>query len=172
MKHNKIHIIGGPGSGKSFFARQLFEKLSIPSYDLDNIFWDQKANDYNTKTEERIRGKLLGEIMKKDRWVVEGVYYRWVNESFEGADKIVILNTPLAVRNWRIFVRFIKRKMRIVKSKSEKFTDFVNLFLWNSKFDSDNLIRIRSHLQKYNDKIIEIKTKKQAQEFLEVLNCN
>lgn len=30
----KIHIIGGPGSGKTTLARQLSEELRIPHYDL------------------------------------------------------------------------------------------------------------------------------------------
>jgi adenylate kinase family enzyme len=31
----KIHIIGGPGSGKSFLAEQLSKEFGIQHYDLD-----------------------------------------------------------------------------------------------------------------------------------------
>ena len=35
----KIHIVGGPGSGKSFLAKKLSRELGIPHYDLDDIQW-------------------------------------------------------------------------------------------------------------------------------------
>ena len=45
----KIHIIGGPGSGKSFLADNLSKQFDIPHYDLDDLQWDNVANDYGTK---------------------------------------------------------------------------------------------------------------------------
>jgi adenylate kinase family enzyme len=40
MQYRKIHIVGGPGSGKSYIARRLSTLYNINSYDLDDIFWD------------------------------------------------------------------------------------------------------------------------------------
>ncbi len=36
----KIHIIGAPGSGKSFLAGNLSKQFDIPHYDLDDLQWD------------------------------------------------------------------------------------------------------------------------------------
>lgn len=33
----KIHIIGGPGSGKTFLAEKLSSQFWIPHYDLDDL---------------------------------------------------------------------------------------------------------------------------------------
>ena len=40
----KIHIIGAPGSGKSFLADNLSKQFDIPHYDLDDLQWDNAAN--------------------------------------------------------------------------------------------------------------------------------
>ena len=42
----KIHIIGGPGSGKTFLAEKLSKELGIRHYDLDELQWDNKSDSY------------------------------------------------------------------------------------------------------------------------------
>jgi adenylate kinase family enzyme len=37
MSARRIHIIGGPGSGKSYIAHLISDKYSIPALDLDTI---------------------------------------------------------------------------------------------------------------------------------------
>lgn len=39
----KIHIIGCSGSGKTYLAKALSEKYTIPHFDLDDIQWDNNA---------------------------------------------------------------------------------------------------------------------------------
>jgi adenylate kinase family enzyme len=62
----KIHIIGGPGSGKSFMER-ISKHLNITRYDLDDIFWDNNAKEYGIKNspkkEKRNLGKYLNRIV-------------------------------------------------------------------------------------------------------------
>lgn len=51
MKIKKIHIIGGSGSGKTYIADRISEKLDIKTYDLDELFWDNSADSYGTKAD-------------------------------------------------------------------------------------------------------------------------
>mgnify|MGYP004583180907 FL=1 len=44
----KIHIIGTPGSGKSFLADNLSKQFDIPHYDLDDLQWDNAAMRWRT----------------------------------------------------------------------------------------------------------------------------
>ena len=62
----KIHIIGGPGSGKTFLADKLSRQYGIPHYDLDDLQWDNAANDYGTKRDPQERAALLDQILQND----------------------------------------------------------------------------------------------------------
>ena len=83
----KIHIVGGPGSGKSFLAKKLSRELGIPHYDLDDIQWASEGG-YGTKRDITERDALLRQILQKDQWIIEGVYYAWCGRCFEDADRI------------------------------------------------------------------------------------
>ena len=115
----KIHIIGGPGSGKTFLADNLSKQLGIPHYDLDDLQWDNIANNYGTKRKPQERDKLLNQILQSENWIIEGVYYSWCRQCFEAADKIYVLNVPRYIYRYRIIRRFIRRKLGLEKGKKE-----------------------------------------------------
>ena len=89
----KIHIIGCSGSGKTYFAKMLSDKYNIPHFDLDDIQWDSDKG-YGFKRPIEERNKLLQEILCNSEWIIEGVYYAWVQQSFEEADIIYVLDMP------------------------------------------------------------------------------
>ena len=157
MKYRKIHIIGGPGSGKSYIAEKISTLYNIEAYDLDDLFWDRHTNDYGTKARDEDRNSALDRILKQESWIIEGVYYRWVEQAFNDADLILILTTPKWLRHLRISQRFIRRKLGIMTSKKEKLRDFWDLVKWNQKFDTDNLIRIRKFISNHENKVVECK---------------
>ena len=109
----KIHIIGGPGSGKTTLAKQLSAQYGIPCYDLDELMWDNKAEAYGTKRDPKERDALLNEILQRDGWIIEGVYYAWCGRCFDNADKIFLLDVPRRVYRRRIIRRFIRRKLHL-----------------------------------------------------------
>ena len=123
----KIHIIGGSGSGKSYLADVLSKKYKISHYDLDNLQWDNTANTYGVKMPEDRRNKLLKEILEKENWIIEGVYYKWCLQCFEDADVIYILEVPRMIYRFRIIKRFIKRKLGIEKGKYKFFKSFTKM---------------------------------------------
>ena len=55
MKYRKIHIIGGPGSGKSYIAKKLSTLYNIKAYDLDDLFWDLVEWNQKFDTDNLIR---------------------------------------------------------------------------------------------------------------------
>jgi len=90
----KIHIIGGSGSGKTYLADKLSKEYNIEHYDLDDLQWDNKAESYGIKRNPDERRAMLQEILKKEEWIIEGVYYKWCKQCFADADKIYLLEVP------------------------------------------------------------------------------
>ena len=153
LQYRKIHIIGGPGSGKTFSSLKLQALTNMNAYDLDKIFWEQNENAYIRSSEEDRTGKL-NQVLSQENWIVEGVYYKWLADSFRDADLIVILNPPVLLRQWRIFKRFLKRKFILGQFRKESLASFIEMYWWNQKFDNDNMVRILDFLTEYNNKII------------------
>ncbi len=61
----RIHIIRGPGSGKSYAARHLSHLLFVPAYDLDDLFWDSAAQSYGMRASDADRdAKLMASQMR------------------------------------------------------------------------------------------------------------
>ena len=149
----KIHIIGGSGTGKSYIADKLSQKYGIPHYDLDDVFWDNTADTYGTKMPVEKRTSKLADILKKDDWVIEGVFYDWLADSFSLADRIVILQIRPLVFNARIIRRFIRRKCGLEKGKKETLRSLKDLLVWTNGYQRNNIPRILDFLAPYKDKV-------------------
>lgn len=162
----KIHIIGYSGTGKTYLAKKLSNKYNIPHYDLDNIYWDNSSQKYGVKTEIEKRNKLLQNILEKDDWIIEGIYYKWLEQSFKNADIIYILDLPKYIYKLRIIKRFIKRKLKLEIAKKETLKSLLDLLKWTDKFQNEDMKEIIKILEKYKEKVYFIKDKKEIKEIL------
>ena len=106
MQHpHRISIVGATGSGKSFLARQLADRLGLPAHELDEIRSEcGTSNDaFRTKVDR---------IIATPKWIIDG-HYRDVREMiWDQADTIVWLDFPLSVIGPRLVRRFIRKKLR------------------------------------------------------------
>ena len=150
----KIHIIGGPGSGKSTLAEKLSRELGIPHYDLDDIQWANESG-YGKKRDPQERDALLDELLQRDDWIMEGVYYAWCGRCFEDADRIYLLTVPRRVYRYRI----LRRKLGLEPGKKETLKSLFALLKWADKYQRVNLAEIRKLLEAYPDKVIELPKK-------------
>ena len=162
----KIHIIGCSGSGKTYLAKVLSQKYNIPHFDLDDIQWDNQAKGYGVKRSVAERNVLLQEILAHDEWIIEGVYYSWVQQSFEEVDKIYVLDMPGYLYKSRIIIRSIKRKLGIESAKKETWKSVYNLIKWTDTFQNKNLLEIKEILKKYDQKVIWISSKKEIDKII------
>ena len=89
----KIIIIGCPGSGKSYLARRLRDSLNLPLYYLDQIW--HKPDKTNIETEEFDR--RLHDILKQDKWIIDGNYARTLEVRLKACDTVFLLDLPLPV---------------------------------------------------------------------------
>ena len=165
----KIHIIGSSGSGKTYLANALSKKYNISHFDLDDIQWDNNAKGYGEMRTLDKRKALLQEILFNNEWIIEGVYYAWVQQSFDEADKIYVLNMPSYLCKSRIIMRFIKRKLGILKGKRETLKSVYNLLKWTETFQNKNLKEIRNILDRYGDKVIWLSRKKDVEKIIKAV---
>lgn len=162
----KIHIIGCSGSGKSYLARKLSEKYFIPHFDLDDLQWDNHAEHYGVKMPPEKRSAMLQEIVQKENWIIEGVYYKWVQDSFRAADMIYVLEIPSRVYKFRILRRFFKRKLGLEKGKKETLHSVLGLIRWTDEFQSVNMPKIQEMLKPYGQKVQYLRSKRDINNLL------
>jgi len=149
----KLRIIGGSGSGKSFLAEKLSQELNTAHFDLDDILWDNSAAEYGTKNTPERRNELLGEILGKDSWIIEGAYYSWGEETFAAADKIYFLRTPLGICKARVLRRFVRRKLGLERGKRETVKSVSALLRWMDRYEKESIPEINKLLETYQDKV-------------------
>ncbi|MCK8683964.1 AAA family ATPase [Pseudomonas umsongensis] len=72
MDLTRTLIIGNSGSGKSWLAQRLAERLQVPWTDLDLIHW---LSDEHSIARPRAEALAMARIAAgQERWVIEGVY--------------------------------------------------------------------------------------------------
>ncbi|MBR5798209.1 MAG: topology modulation protein [Clostridia bacterium] len=81
---NRIIVIGGNGSGKSTFSKQLAAVSHLPLVHLDRLLWH---GHWQTRTREEFDALLDAEL-QKDRWIIDGNYNRTIPKRLSYCDTI------------------------------------------------------------------------------------
>lgn len=152
MKLNRIRIVGGPGSGKSYAGKKLSEAFKIPHFDLDNIFWHKKDKDYTLKYSEKQRAKKFNAIVKKKQWIIEGTGSTWSGPSFEKADMILVLKNSKFLRAYRILRRSLHARLKITKRKVESIPGLIHFLTWNHNWEKTHEPRFKEILKNHKRK--------------------
>lgn len=100
----KIHILGGPGSGKTTLAECLSAKFHIPHYDLDMVW--KHGDGLTAHIDDAFA------IARQPGWVSENIGLIWVDPMLYEANCIVLLEVPWLVAAWRIIRRHISKSLR------------------------------------------------------------
>ncbi len=146
----KIFISGGPGSGKTTYAKKLSAEMNIPHFDLDDIKWEHGSFNRERPKEERLklRDKILSE---NDSWIIEGVYVKdWIIPILEHADRIIILKPATWVRQYRIIKRSLKRIFHIEPNPyNENLITLFRLLIWSQGYNK-NIPEMMKKVKKVN----------------------
>lgn len=161
----KILVIGSPGSGKSYFSKQLSKITSIPVFHLDLLYWNENwvptpAPEFDSK---------LKEIMEQSEWIIDGNFQRTLEMRLKEANLVYFLDLPVEV-----CVKAEKERRGIPRSDFPSFLnegedpEFVNYI---REFPQKNKPIILELIKKSNVKVITIKSREEMDKYLEDLDA-
>jgi len=162
LNYNKIHIIGGPCTGKSYILDKLvnsdMDGNIYSTLSLDDIFWKSDVDTFGIKENVDIRDKKLFDFLNNNyRYIVEGSYINeWIKPSLDRADMIFVLILEYDIVEKRILERFYKRKCGVEKSSKIETEQSINdLLLWAKTYPNKLNNSINDGiLSRYTDKIV------------------
>lgn len=156
----KVIVIGCPGAGKSTFARKLKEMTNLPLYHLD-MLWHKPDKTNISKEEFDFK---LNEILKTNKWIIDGNYQRTLEKRLKECDTIFLLDFPLKDC-------LLGAKSRIGKKREdlpwieEQFDEEFKQFI--VEFPKKNLPKIYELLKNYQQKnVIIFKSRKESDDYL------
>ena len=159
---NKIIVLGCSGSGKSTFSRKLHEKTNLPLIHLDNIWWKP---DRTHISRDEFDHKLV-EILKSDKWIVDGDYSRTYEVRFIHCDTVIFLDYSFDVCMNGIMDRVGKERADIPWTEKKLDPELVKLV---EDYAGENRPVIISLLEKYSNKNqFVFRTRAEADEWIEL----
>ena len=156
----KIIVIGCPGSGKSTVSRALHNKIGIPLYHLDMMYW----NADKTTVEKSVFLERLSAVLEKNEWIIDGNYGSTMELRMMVCDTVIFLDYPLEVCLNGIKERRGKPRSDMPWIETEEDSEFIE-FIKN--YNEQRKPKVLELLKKYSDKnIIILKSREQADAFL------
>ena len=102
----KICIIGGSGTGKTTLSNNIGKLLNLPVYHIDGINYHPNWVERDRKE----RDKMILDIVKKDKWVIDGTYHTTLSERLKAADLVIYLDYPTFTQIRGVLGRYLKNK--------------------------------------------------------------
>lgn len=97
---NRIVLLGLPGCGKSFLAREIGRRLNLEPVHLDRLFATAEgANEAKPEWEDQMRHLASG-----PRWIIDGHYTDTIPIRVNAADTVIFVDQPVwlcLLRTWR-----------------------------------------------------------------------
>jgi adenylate kinase family enzyme len=102
-------IIGGNGSGKSTFAKQLHTITGLPLVYLDRLLW---YGDWQTRTREEFDALLQAEL-EKEVWIIDGNYNRTIPKRLSYCDTVFYFDFSTLRCLWGVTWRVLTNLGRV-----------------------------------------------------------
>ena len=160
MKNNRIIITGDSRRGKSSLAKKLSGKLNVEFYSTDDFLWKKKFSEMEDK---KLAEKNIGEIYKKDEWIVEGASIRMLKNGFETADVIIHLGfSNIFCQYLVLFRRSLRRKENLISFY--KFIRHATFERYKLGYKKRCLTMLET-LEPYKHKVIKLSSYKEIDSF-------
>jgi adenylate kinase family enzyme len=136
----KIHILGASGSGTSTVGRILSERMAIPLFESDDMFWEKTEIPFSVKRAKGERVELLNRIIENNQsWVIAGSALKWGDILLETADCIVLLTCPKEERRSRLMAREKARFADRIEAGNDMHSNHKEFIEWAMSYDTGGL---------------------------------
>jgi adenylate kinase family enzyme len=110
MPQARLHITGASGAGTTTLGRALAQRLAMPHFDTDDVFWLPTDPPYRRKRDVAERLHLLNALLGERRdWVLSGSLDSWGGPVVPLFDLVVWLDVPTDIRLTRLAARQLVR---------------------------------------------------------------
>lgn len=108
---SRILVYGVTGSGKSTLAARISSATGIPWYSVDDLTWQPGWTEVPAAEQRR----LIEAICRRDSWVLDSAYGKWLDIPLARVDLIIGLDYP----RWRSLSRLIRRTLiRVINRRT------------------------------------------------------
>lgn len=162
--YNKIAIVGAPGTGKTTLSNILSKLYGIEATHIDGIHhlenWVQR--------DKQERDRIILDIVKRDKWIIDGTYKATLRPRFEAADLIIWLDYSSLAQIKGVMERYLKNKGKekpeIPGCKEKMDKEFFTYVLKYNKEKRKNIVNNLEGIDK--SKLIVFKNRRQLNKWL------
>ena len=164
----KILVVGNDGSGKTWFASRLSEKLGLPLFHLDKEFFRKGWGI--TPREEWLNKHYR--IMDQEEWIIDGYYPHTLKERFQCADAVVYLDVPNLICYRHLIKRNKEYKFKNRPDLPENCPEHLRVEQFRAirQFNGNERNRVYSYMKRYPRKFMcVLHSDYEAEDFLDEL---
>jgi adenylate kinase family enzyme len=158
--YKRVAVIGCPGGGKSTFSRALRDRVDLPLYHLDAIYWRE---DRTHLSREEFY-PLMREIIAREEWIIDGNYNSTLEWRVAACDLLIFLDYPTEVCLEGVRARRGQKRSDmpwVEDVDDEEFLAFIRAF------ETESRPRILELIEKYPDKaVVTFRTREEAEGYL------
>ena len=158
--YKRVAVIGCPGGGKSTFSRALRDRVDLPLYHLDAIYW----RDDRTHLSREEFYPLMQKIIAREEWIMDGNYNATLEWRISACDLLIFLDYPAEVCLAGVRARRGQKRSDmpwVEEGDDQEFLEFIRAF------ESESRPRILELMEKYPEKTVVVFTdRKEAERYL------
>ena len=158
--YKRVAVIGCPGGGKSTFSRALRDRVGLPLYHLDAIYW---RSDRTTIPKEDFHA-LQRLLLTLDEWIIDGNYNATLEWRIAACDLLIFLDYPAEVCLAGVRARRGQKRSDmpwVEEGDDEEFLAFIR------GFESESRPRILELIEKYPDRVVvTFRSREEAEGYL------
>ena len=161
--YKRVAVIGCPGGGKSTFSRALRDRVGLPLYHLDAIYW----RDDRTHLSREEFYPLMQKIIAREEWIIDGNYNATLEWRISACDLLIFLDYPAEVCLEGVRARRGQKRSDmpwVEEGDDEEFLEFIRAF------ETESRPRILELIGGYPDKaVVVFRTREEADRYLDTL---